>query len=215
VAGLAAYAIGRKAPAPAFPLAGVLLGLAPLSKREGLFFLLAAAVSIALRERSLRRALAWLWPAPLLALPWYLYVALTSVPDRDFLPYTPRNILSHLDRAAVVGRSFALNMLAVNEWLVLWFVLAGVLCLAVLHRRATGLWLLPMVVLPLILYVLALGMSAWPDYLLHTRTSLDRLILVTTPFALWIIVEQCALPATSPRPPVARARQGPVPGSGR
>jgi hypothetical protein len=215
VAGVAAYVMGRGRPIPVVPLAGVLLGLAPLSKREGLFFLLAAAVSIAWRERSLYRAVAWLWPAPLLALPWYLYVAHTGVPDRDFLSYTPANLLSHLDRAAVVGRFFAINMLAVNEWLVLWFVLAGVLCLAALHRCAAGLWLLPMVALPLILYVFALSMSAWPDYLLHTRTSLDRLILVTTPFALWIVVEQVAALPLSRQRPAARARQAPAPESGR
>jgi 4-amino-4-deoxy-L-arabinose transferase-like glycosyltransferase len=213
MAGLAAYATCRTARAPALPLAGLLLGLAPLMKREGLFCLLAAALSIALRERSPRRTLAWLWPAPLVALPWYLYVALTGVPDRDFLPFTPQDILAHLDRAAMVGRFFALNMLALNEWNVLWYAFAGVVCLAVLQRRSQGLWLLPMVVAPLILYVLALGVSAWPDYLLHARTSLDRLILVTTPFALWIIVEQLDPVPTSQQRHAVPVSPGHAPGS--
>jgi len=43
---------------------------------------------------------------------------------------------------------------------------------------------------PLLLYVLSLSLSAWPDYTLHVRTSLDRLIMVTTPFALWFVLEQ-------------------------
>jgi hypothetical protein len=212
---MAAYTAGRRSPGRAVPLAGLLLGVAPLCKREGLFFLVAAALSIALRERSLGRAMASLWPAPLLALPWYVFVAVTRVPDRDFLPLTPGNILAHLDRAAVIGRFFAINLLALNEWNVLWYVLAGVLCLAAFHRRSAGLWLFPMVAVPLVMYVLVLSVSAWPDYLLHTRTSLDRLIMVTTPFALWIIVEQFAGIPTSQRQPAAPAQPEPAPESDR
>jgi 4-amino-4-deoxy-L-arabinose transferase-like glycosyltransferase len=215
VAGLAAYAIARNASPPALPMAGLLLGLAPLMKREGLFFLLAAVLSIALRERSLRRTAAWLWPAPFVALPWYFYVAISGVPDRDFMPFTPQDVLAHLDRAAVVGRFFAINMLALNEWNVLWYAFAAVLCLALLQRRPQVLWLLPMVAAPLILYVLALGVSAWPDYLLHARTSLDRLILVTTPFAVWMIVEQLDSVSTSQRQRAAPALPGLASGSDR
>jgi hypothetical protein len=51
--------------------------------------------------------------------------------------------------------------------------------------------LLP-VVLPLAFYVVALCLSAWPDYTLHVRTSLDRLILVTAPFGLWFVFEELA-----------------------
>jgi hypothetical protein len=192
--------------------AGLLFGLAMCTKREGALFFLAACGSQVLIERSWRRLAAWAWPALAVGLPWYLYIGLTGVPDRDFLPATPANLVAHAGRLGGIARLFALNMLAVDEWSILWFAFAAVLLLALVQRRLRAGPLLLPVLVPLILYVIALSLSAWPDPDLHVRTSLDRLILVTAPFALWFICEQLLAP-TSQRQP-ASPQPGPAPDTG-
>ena len=185
-------------------VAGLFLGVALLTKREGLFFLLAGLPAVWLATRSLRAVLGLALPAIALAGPWYGYVALTGVPDRDFLPFSPRTFLDHADRLGEIARLFLLNLLAANEWSVLWYAFATVLVMGLVGRRLrAGALLLP-VLMPLVLYICSLSLSAWPDYMLHVRTSLDRLILVTAPFALWFVVEQivpepahAAVPRTS------------------
>lgn len=171
-------------------VSGLLLGVALLIKRDALFFLLAALPAAWLVARSWRAVLGLALPAAVLAGPWYGYVALTGVPDRDFLPFSPHTFLAHADRLGAIARLFLLNLLAAKEWSVLWYAFATVLVMGLAGRRLrAGALLLPVLV-PLMLYVCSLSLSAWPDYTLHVRTSLDRLILVTVPFALWFIVEQ-------------------------
>lgn len=189
--------------------AGILLGLAMATKREGLFFFLAASGTLFLMERSWRRLAHWLWPCLLVGLPWYLYVGLSGVPDRDFLPITPAAVAAHADRIGAVARLFLFNSLALDEWGLLWYVFGAVLLLALPRRRLHAPALLPTIVVPLALYVGALSLSAWPDADLHARTSLDRLILVTAPFALWFVCEQLLPASTSPPRPAAHP---PIPG---
>src|SRR5206468_4315081 len=102
----------------------------------------------------------------------------------DFLPATVAHLHAHADRLGPIARLFSLNLLAVDEWSVLWYAFGAVLLLACLRRRLRAAVLLAPILLPLCVYVVSLSLSAWPDYMLHVRTSLDRLILVTTPFAL-------------------------------
>jgi hypothetical protein len=220
---LAAYVVGAAAVAVAalqgtrigwpdpsarrlMPAAGLLLGLAMCTKREGTLFFLAALCALILIERSPWRVARWLWPALVVGLPWYLYAGLTSIPDRDFLPATPANLIAHADRLGGIVRLFALNALALDEWSILWFVFGAVLLLALFNRRVRAPALLLPIVVPLGVYVVSLSLSAWPDPQLHVRTSLDRLILVTVPFALWWICEQLLTmkSATSRRRPAYR-----------
>jgi len=173
---------------------GIFLGLALSTKHEGLVFFAAAVLSLALVSR-LRPLLVWVTvPALCIGAPWYLYVSAAGVPDRDFLPMTIGNLVSHSGRFGPIARLFSLNLLAVDEWLVLWFAFGAALIIALRRHRMRAAALLPVVVLPLVVYVVSLTLSAWPDPMLHVRTSLDRLILVTTPFALWFVTEQFALP---------------------
>jgi hypothetical protein len=73
---------------------------------------------------------------------------------------------------------------------VLWIALPAVLFTALLARRVRAPALLLMIVIPLAVFIGSLSLSAWPDYTEHARTSLDRLILGTCPFALWFVCEQ-------------------------
>ncbi|HWE64341.1 MAG TPA: glycosyltransferase family 39 protein [Chloroflexota bacterium] len=170
--------------------AGLLLGVALLIKRDALFFSVAALCAVGLLARSWRVALRFVLPACAIAGPWYAYVKLTGVPDRDFLPLTPHNLLSHGDRIGGIARLFSLNLLASDQWSVLWYAFAALLLAGLVQRRVRAAVLLLPVLAPLTMYVVSLSLSAWPDYMLHVRTSLDRLILVTTPFALWFVAEQ-------------------------
>ena len=172
-------------------VAGLLLGVALLTKRDAAFFVVAALPVLWRLHMPRSRALAWvLLPAALLAAPWYLYAWANGLPDRDFLPATPHNLLIHADRLGEIGRLFGLNLLALSEWGVLWFAFGALLVAGIVGRRLRAPALLCLTVGPLLLYVLSLSLSAWPDYTLHVRTSLDRLIMVTTPFALWFVLEQ-------------------------
>jgi hypothetical protein len=195
-------------------VAGCCLAFALLLKRDALFFSCGAVAAVAVLSRSWRGIAAVLLPVLVLAGPWYLYVRVSGVPDRDFLPVTPANAVEHLGRVGEIARLFALNLLALDEWNILWMVFVPVLLLALLRWRIAAPLLLLGVVLPLMLAVLALSLSAWPSYQVHARTSLDRLILLTVPFALWFIAEQIRLIWISPRQPGGVAR-APEPGTAR
>jgi 4-amino-4-deoxy-L-arabinose transferase-like glycosyltransferase len=177
--------------------AGALLGVALLIKRDALFFSVAALIAVFAVGRSWRAVWRVAVPACLIGAPWYAYVRLTGVPDRDFLPVTIHNLVDHADRIGSIARLFALNLLAAGEWSVLWYTFAALLIFGLVRRRLRAPALLLPVLLPLAFYVCSLSLSAWPDYMLHARTSLDRLILVTAPFALWLIAEQLRPMSTS------------------
>lgn len=174
----------------ALPIAGALLGVALLIKHDAAVFVVPSLLCVAVRGRAWRPLLAFALPAALAGAPWYAYVRLTAVPDRDFLPLTLANVVAHAWRTGGIARLFALNLLATNEWSVLWYAFGALLVVGLARQRLRAPALLLPVLLPLALYVCSLSLSAWPDYLLHARTSLDRLILVTAPFALWFVAEQ-------------------------
>lgn len=170
--------------------AGALLGVALLLKRDAIPFALGGLTAAALVTRSWRAALQLAIPAGLIAAPWYGYVWLTAVPDRDFLRLGVRNLVDHHSRLGEIARLFSLNLLAADEWGILWYGFLTLLALGLIRRRMRAAALLLPVAVPLLLFVLALSLSAWPEYTLHVRTSLDRLIMVTAPFALWFCAEQ-------------------------
>ena len=65
---------------------------------------------------------------------------------------------------------------SVSEWSVLW-LLCAVLVIRSAARRTFGAFVLLIpVVAPLAVYIVSLSLSAWPDYMLHARTSLDPLV---------------------------------------
>jgi hypothetical protein len=174
----------------ALAAAGAVLGIALLIKHDALVFAVPAFLCVAARARGWRALLSLALPVCLIGVPWYAYVRFAAVPDRDFLPLTAANVVAHAGRVGGIARLFALNLLAAGEWSVLWYAFGALLIVGLVRRRLRAPALLLPVLLPLALYVCSLSLSAWPDYLLHARTSLDRLILVTAPFALWFVAEQ-------------------------
>jgi len=172
--------------------AGVLMGMAALTKRDALPYLGAGLAAVTFLEGSWARRAWFFVPALGLCGPWYLYVRATGVPDRDFLPVTAANLGAHLDRLGPIARLFSLNLLNTDQWSFLWYALLATILLAVNRKAIRAPALLLLIVVPLAAFVGSLSLSAWPDYMLHVRTSLDRLTLGTAPFALWFVCEQLA-----------------------
>lgn len=172
--------------------AGLFLGMAALIKRDALPYLGAGILTIALVERQWKRVLWFAGPAIAVCAPWYLYARLGGLQDRDFLPFTLTNLGAHLDRLGPIARLFILNLFATDEWSILWYVVLAALVLAIPRKTIKGPALLLLILLPLAGFVGSLSLSAWPDYTLHVRTSLDRLLLGAAPFALWFVCEQLA-----------------------
>jgi hypothetical protein len=199
VGAAAAYCVYRETgDVKSLAAAGLLLGMAALTKRDALPYLGAGLAAVTFLEGSWTRRAWCIAPALGICAPWYLYVRVTGVPDRDFLPVTAANLGAHLDRLGPIARLFTLNLFATDEWSFLWYVLLATLLLAIPRKAVRAPVLLLLVFVPLVGFVGSLSLSAWPDYMLHVRTSLDRLILGTTPFALWFVCEQLA-PARKPR----------------
>jgi hypothetical protein len=194
---------------------GAMLGLSACLKHDGLVYVAVAGLMLALLHVGPSTMIRAMGAALLVAAPWYLYVAIRHVPDRDFYAATVGNFTLYAHRIPSIARLFALNLLATSEWSVLWILVLALAVRAMLRSAVKGLLMLVPVVLPITFYVVSLSLSAWPDYMLHVRTSLDRLIMVTAPFALWFIVDQAidiatrrglasrAAPAVPPYQPTA------------
>jgi hypothetical protein len=169
---------------------GTLLGLAAFTKHDGLVFVGTAILVLLMGERSRMRMVAVLVPALIIAAPWYVFAAAIQAPDRDFYAVTVSNLGSFAGRIPGIARLFSLNMLSLAEWGPVWFAVVGWAILGTVKRSISAPLLLVPIVVPLAFYAASLSFSAWPDYMLHVRTSVDRLIVATVPFGLWFILEQ-------------------------
>jgi hypothetical protein len=169
---------------------GAMLGLSACIKHDGLVYV-GTAIGMMALIRARPSAFARLTGATLLvAVPWYLYVAFRHAPDRDFHSATIANLTHFAGRIPGIARLFTLNLLATNEWSILWIATVALTIRALWRGALSGAIMVVPVVIPICFYVVSLSLSAWPDYVLHVRTSLDRLILVTAPFAIWFIFDQ-------------------------
>ena len=194
VAGAAALATARH---ESFSLrlcvaSGTLFGLGMLTKHDAVPFIVSAFAMLVALRCPLRGLVGVAGPAALISAPWYIAVLALGAPDRDFHAATLANIVQYAWRIPNIARLFALNMLAFDEWSLLWIALAVLALRGLAVRRPRSRILLIPVIVPLAFYIGSLSLSAWPDYLQHARTSLDRLILMTTPFGLWFVFEQLA-----------------------
>lgn len=203
VAGAAVLVVGGRAAGntKACLAAGALFGLALFTKHDAVPFVAAAMLSLAALRRATRGVLAFATAAALLGAPWYVLDWRIGVPDRDFHAATIANVIHYAWRIPPIGRLFALNMLAVDEWNLLWIAVAALALHGLVRRRIRAPLLLLTVLLPLAFFIASLSLSAWPDYIQHARTSLDRLILVTAPFGLWFAFEQVFVASGPETPP--------------
>jgi hypothetical protein len=202
-AAIAAFVAAERAPQSwrLYAGSGALLGLAANIKHDALVYVAAAVLLLAL-SHALRRHAAAIIAAFVLAVPWYVFAVAIRAPDRDFMPVSIAGFGAHADRLTEIVRLFVLNALSTAEWNVLWYAVAVLAARGLILRALQAPALLMLVVVPLACFACGLVLSAWPDYQLHVRTSVDRLILVTAPLALWFAIEQLLAPrliAAGPR----------------
>ena len=151
---------------------GLLLGFAAFTERDALPYLGTGLVVIAVLDRRIAAVVPTVVALGVCG-PWYAYVALSGVSDRDFLPASVANITgaSRPNRppSALVFAQFG----AVDEWSVLWIVVFAALGSGLIRHGVRAPALLLLIVLPLASFIASLSLSAWPDYTEHARTSLN------------------------------------------
>jgi len=196
----------------------LLAGGAAWTKKEGLtvavVLLLAYLIGeglrrgpeLAIRLRSLVPIVA-AWSA--LPLPWFLFVLLTHPLGRDFLPTTPAVFLAHVGRLTYIVPTFALQMLDIGNWSMLWALLLALLALSLRRLGGPGYGLLLLLLAQLGAYALAFVFSDWLPYTAHVQTSLSRLLVQTVPLALLLLVE-CTATLTSARSMTGQEGQAPT-----
>jgi len=144
------------------------------------------------------------WAA--LPLPWLIFTLLTHPLGRDFLPLTPAVFLAHAGRLAYIVPTFALQMLDLSTWSMLWVLLVALLALSLRRLGAPGYGLLLLLLAQLGAYALAFVFSDWQPYTAHVQTSLSRLLAQAAPLALLLLVE-CAATLSSVRSATGQTRQ--------
>lgn len=188
-------------------LSGLLAGGAIWTKKEGLavaaLLWLAFAIAELVRRDGGVRERAWRVARGTLAvialpLPWLLFTRLAHPLGRDFLPLTPAVFVAHADRLPHIALTFALQMLALNNWSLLWVLLACGLLLAGRRLPPHGRGLLALLAAQLGVYMIAFVFSDWQPYTAHVQTSLNRLLLQVVPLALLVLVE-CVHAMATPR----------------
>jgi hypothetical protein len=177
---------------------GLLAGGAVWTKKEGAavaaVIVLAYLAGELLRRRAALSArlryLAWgCLAAPVLALPWEIFLHTVHPPGTDFLPVTPAVLLAHLYRLPSIGAEFVLQMLSAGNWSLLWGMLAATLLLTARRLSPHGYGLCAVLLGQLGVYAMAYVFSSWSLYLVHIWTSLDRLLLQAAPLAVLVLVE--------------------------
>jgi len=201
-------------PADAIIMA-LLAGGAAWTKKEGLTIAVALLLAYLIGERLRRgpdmatrlRAVVPVvvgWAA--LPLPWLIFTLLTHPLGRDFLPLTPAVFLAHAGRLAYIVPTFALQMLDLSTWSMLWVLLVALLALSLRRLGAPGYGLLLLLLAQLGAYALAFVFSDWQPYTAHVQTSLSRLLAQAAPLALLLLVE-CAATLSSVRSATGQTRQ--------
>jgi hypothetical protein len=127
--------------------------------------------------------------AAALPLPWLLFTHIVHPLGRDFLPLTPAVFVAHAGRLPHIATFVVLQMLAFQNWSLLWVALAGTLLLVARRLIPSGRGLLLLLLGQLSIYVVAFVFSDWQPYTAHVQTSLDRLLVQTVPLALLLLVE--------------------------
>ncbi len=133
-----------------------------------------------------------------LPLPWLIFTLLTHPLGRDFLPTTPAVFLAHVGRLTYIVPIFALQMLDIANWSMLWALLIALLALALRRLGGSGYGLLLLLLAQLGAYAVAFVFSDWQPYTAHVQTSLSRLLVQTVPLALLLLVECTATLASFP-----------------
>ena len=192
-------------------LAGLLAGGAAWTKREGLPIAALVLLALIVAEganrgvspaRRARVVAGAALGAVVIPLPWLLFLVLRHPIGTDFMPLTLPVALDNAGRIPHILWRFALETCVVDNWGVLWVMLAGALIVGARRLSAAGWGLLLLLAGQLGVYAAVYVFSGWASYTLHIQASLDRLYVQAVPLAALALVEI----AWGPRP----ARSGSV-----
>jgi hypothetical protein len=189
-------------PPGALLLSALGAGLLCWTKRDGILFLVAILLAVALtgwRHRRAWQGVSVLAVATLVvAGPWYVFAALNSRPAPDFQSFDLGTLASNIRRWSTIVE-LEWNSLTNQNWSYIWplAVLSGIL-FWVVRRERKPVWaaLVPIaVVTHLALSGAVFFFSAFVPYEQHILGSIDRLVVQVAPLVVvWIALQ--AVPAT-------------------
>ncbi len=192
-----------------FPIYAVSLALLPWLKREGmiLWTIAAAAGAAAILIRRKPRAwLAFLVPGLLIHFSWVLYLrGLHLEAPPEFSPVSLTLLLRNAGRMAVTWQALFEEITNPETWSIFW-LLAAVAIVYLLARlrnlaSATLLWA---IIVPILAYSSIYVFSTTPDYVVHIKLSLPRLLIQIMPvFWLAIALAMARPTKISPAVPLA------------
>ena len=112
---------------------------------------------------------------------------------RDFLPFTPLTLVTHLDRVPTIVGFVGLRFLDLSRWNVVWIGLAAAVVLRRRYLRGPLAYLLLLLVLQIASDGAVFIFSDWQPYTLHLQTAFDRLLLHSLPLAVVLLVALVAV----------------------
>lgn len=170
-------------------VAGVLSGLLPWVKQEGLVlwacFALAAAWTW---RRDWRVAAATALPGLLVIVLWRAFLAAADLTQPEtFLPMTLDTLQANLPRVPALLRRMGEELILIPRWTLLWPLAVVALSMMALQRRRGVVPLAIAVFLPLAAYLVPYVFTALQPYQMHVETSIDRLVLQVAPLAVLVL----------------------------
>jgi hypothetical protein len=165
------------------PLGAVLLGLAALSKNEGLALIAVSGVALLVTTSSIRKVMQ-LWPAVAIVVPWMITRVVLKLSTRFFDDSTPTRVLERLRNPSEIVSVFTKSPPDQP-----WFWLAVLVAVLVFIRQAVRreAFLLVAVTLQLGL-MLAQGLATPWDFASHVNLTLNRIPHQIAPAAAFLAV---------------------------
>jgi hypothetical protein len=164
-------------------LGAVLLGLAALSKNEGLALIAVSGVALLVTTRSIRKVMQ-LWPAVAILVPWMITRVVLKLSTRFLDDSTPTRVLERLRNPSEIMRVFTESPPDQP-----WFWLAVLIAVLIFIRQAVRreAFLLVAVSLQLGL-MLAQGLATPWDFGAHVSLTLNRIPHQIAPAAAFLAV---------------------------
>lgn len=176
--------------AQAFRLYAACLTLLPWFKREGavLWIVAAAAGAFFIARAGQPRRFFVLLPGAAIICVWKIFLlAMHTAPSAEFTPLNAEMIARSPQRLGLIANALLIELTNLEQWSLLWYLLAAAAGYSLLRRRAVSVVLLWAIFVPIGLYSATYLFSAWPDVGKHIETSLPRLLMHVAPVA-WLAI---------------------------
>lgn len=172
----------------------------PWMKREGAILWaaisIAGAIAIWSRRNIATAALSFL-PGLCIIAAWKSFLSVVHcLPPQDFFPVGPGVLRNNIQRTGPILHQLGLQLIGWHNWSIFWLLVAfAVLGLVIRERSVRVGLLLWLLLVPLACFCSTYYFSVWPDYIVHIRTSLMRLLIELTPVG-WLLIAVAFAEAT-------------------